>query len=227
MEKQKVEKKGKIDFNVLIDKHLECEYKPKDIGRYYPSEIGSCMRKVWFSYKKPKETEVDLVRVFEAGNILHDFVVEVLRSEKTPEVELLESEFPFRMEISGFLVSGRVDDLILVKLSGRKVLIEVKSTSYLKYREEPMKGHVMQLQFYMHATKVHDGMLLYIEKNTLQTKWFDLRYDKKIVDDAIKRFKMLHKSLKSGKMPSAEAKVSGEEWMCRYCPYAEECSKVN
>ncbi len=223
----KKQKKAKLDFNKLIDKHLEREYRPKEAGRYFPSEIGGCMRKVWFSYKKPKETEADLVRIFETGNILHDFVVEVLRSERTPEVELLETEFPFRMEIDNFLVAGRVDDLILVKLSGKRVLIEVKSIRSLKYRDEPMQRHLIQLQFYMHAIGIHDGMLLYIEKNTLQTKWFDLRYDKKIVDNAIKRFKRLHKALTSNKIPAAEAKIAGEEWMCRYCPYAEECGEAS
>lgn len=222
----KKRRKEKIDFNKLIDKHLWREYKPKEIGRYFPSEIGSCMRKVWFSYKKPKETEADLVRIFETGNILHDFVVEVLRSERTPEVELLENEFPFKIQVDNFLVAGRVDDLILVKLSGKKVLIEVKSTRSLKYIDNPMQRHVIQLQFYMHATGVHDGMLLYIEKNTLQTKWFDLRYDKKIVDNAIKRFKQLHKALNANKMPGAEAKISGDEWMCRYCPYFDECKEA-
>ena len=44
-----------INFNKLIDKYLVREYKPKEIGRYYPSEIGSCLRKVWYSYKNPKE----------------------------------------------------------------------------------------------------------------------------------------------------------------------------
>ena len=58
-----------LDLNKLIDNHLEREYRPKSVGRYYPSEIGGCMRKTWFSYKNPKKTDVKLNRIFEAGKI--------------------------------------------------------------------------------------------------------------------------------------------------------------
>ena len=92
----------------MIDNHLHKENRPKEIGRYYPSEIGTCMRKVWYSYKFPMETNPELLKVFELGNILHDFVVQVLQSEKNPEVELLKYEFPFKVEIDDFLISGRV-----------------------------------------------------------------------------------------------------------------------
>ena len=104
-----------IDFDRLIDQHLHREFRPKEIGRYYPSEIGMCLRKLWYSYKYPKEVEADLVKVFEAGNILHNFIVDVLKSDRTPEVELLESEFPFELKMQDFVVSGRIDDLLLLK----------------------------------------------------------------------------------------------------------------
>ena len=81
-----------IDFNKLIDDYLYRKNRPKKIGRYYPSEAGSCLRKVWYSYKYPKEVDTELRKVFEMGNILHDFVVDVLKSEKTPSVKLIESE---------------------------------------------------------------------------------------------------------------------------------------
>ena len=63
-----------IDFNKLIDSHLTKESYPKKIGRYYPSEIGGCLRKTWFSYKIPKQPEPELLRFFQAGNMLHEFI---------------------------------------------------------------------------------------------------------------------------------------------------------
>ena len=88
-----------IDFDKLIDEHLKKEARPKGVGKYYPSSAGTCMRKVWYGYKYTSELEPELLKIFEMGNIIHDFVVEVLKSEKTPEVELLESEFPFKEEV--------------------------------------------------------------------------------------------------------------------------------
>src|SRR3989344_7826381 len=134
-----------VDFNKLIDNYLKRESQPKAIGRYYPSEVGGCLRKVWYSYKFPKETDAGLLLVFEAGNILHDFVVKVLQSEKNPEVELLQSELPFKFGIDDFIVSGRIDDVLLVKLSGKTYVVEVKSTSFLNNKNEPDEAHIIQL----------------------------------------------------------------------------------
>ena len=213
-----------IDFNKLIDNYLEREYRAKSIGRYYPSEVGGCLRKTWFSYKQPKETDVALMRIFEAGNMLHEFVTEVISSEKNKEVELLKSEMPIKIEKDGFIISGRIDNLVLLKVEGKEVLVEVKSTKFLP--KEVKEENEMQLQLYMSATNVHKGIILYIQKDNLQTKWFEIDYDKKKVDNILERFEILHKSLSLNEMPEAEAKKDeNKKWMCNYCAWKEECGK--
>ncbi len=214
-----------IDFNKLIDKHLIRENKPKQIGRYYPSEIGSCIRKIWFSYKKPKELKAELLRIFEAGNMLHEFIAEVIKSEKNPEVELLKQEMPIKLRESEFIISGRIDNLVLVKINNQEVLVEVKSTKFLK--DYPNEENAMQLQFYMHATGIHRGILLYIQKDNLQTKWFEIPYNEQQVEEILKRFRLLDKCLKLNELPPAEARSDEKkEWMCNYCDYREECEKA-
>jgi len=218
-----------LDFDNMIAKHLEQEPHPKGVGRYYPSEIGGCMRKVYYSYVDPKPVKMDLTKIFEVGNILHDFVAEVLRSEKNPEVELLDSELPFKLEMKDFVISGRIDDLLLVKSSGSEALVEVKSTAYLKYVKGPQPTHLMQLQLYMHALGVREGYLLYIEKATLATKAFHVKYDAEAAMKAIDRFKMLHKFLKAKELPEAEARASRKDdigWMCKGCDWHDECFKA-
>ena len=216
-----------IDFNKLIDDYLYRKSKPKGIGRYYPSEAGSCLRKVWYSYKYPKEIDPELRKVFEMGNILHDFVVEVLKSEKTPSVKLLESEVPFTLKVEDFLISGRVDNIILVEINGKKYIVEVKSTRFLF--DKPQKHNIMQLQLYMHALKIHNGMLLYIEKNSLNSRLFEIKFDKKIVEDVMKRFGSLHKNITEDVLPLPEARLEKEEmgWRCKYCEYGDKCFEAN
>jgi len=211
-----------IDFNKLIDKHLIREHKPKQIGRYYPSEIGSCMKKVWFSYKKPREIKAELLRIFEAGNMLHEFISEVIKSEKNPEVELVKQEMPIKVEEKDFTISGRIDNLVLVKIDNEEVLVEVKSTKFIK--EKPSEENVMQLQFYMHATGIHNGILLYVQKDNLQTRSFEIPYDKKQAEEVLGRFRLLDKCLKMDEMPPAEARYNPNiSWMCNYCDYKDEC----
>ncbi len=217
-----------IDFDKLIDQYLHREKRPKTVGRYYPSEIGYCMRKVWFSYKYPMETEKDLIRIFHLGNILHDFIVSVLKSEKNPEVELLETELPFRMSIEDFIVSGRIDDLVLVKEDNKKFLVEVKSTRSVDTITEPVHTHLVQLQLYMYAMGIHDGIILYIEKNNLHSKAFEVKFDEEIAKQAVNRFKILHRYLKMNRIPEAEAKNNEKiKWMCRYCEYKEMCDNYD
>lgn len=214
-----------IDFDTMIDNHLAREFRSKKMGRYYPSEIGSCLRKIWYSYKHPLETKPDLIKIFELGNILHDFIVEVLKSEKNPHIQLLKYEFPIKVDRGDFLISGRVDNLILLKEKGESVLVEVKSIKNIKYAKIQPRYNA-QLQFYMHATNVHRGALLYVDKTTLQTKVFPINYNEEEAMQIVKRFDMLHSHLTENKLPTPESKQSKEsEWMCKYCEYAEKCDK--
>jgi len=215
-----------IDFDKMIDSHIAREHRAKQQGRYYPSEIGSCLRKIWYSYKRPMEVKPDLAKIFELGNIMHDFVVDVLKSDKNQEVELLKSEFPLKIQGEGFLVSGRVDDLILVNESGKSWVVEVKSTKSVDYVQKADEKHLMQLQLYMHATGIHNGMVLYIDKTNLKSKIFQEEYNEEKAEEIMERFRQLHQLLTQGLLPIAEAKKKQEmNWLCRYCEYSERCKK--
>ena len=217
-----------IDFEKLIDSHLNREFRPKTIGRYYPSEIGNCLRKVWFTYKKPKEMDKEKLKVFQVGLMLHDFISDVLRSEKTPDVRLIQSEVPFKLNFPEFSVSGRVDDVLVVEKDQKKLLVEVKSTKLLSMAKEPSLPHTMQIQLYMHALRIPDGLILYVEKPSLKTVQYEVRYDPELVKQILERFQNLHSSLKNEKIPGPEAKQKKEmEWMCKYCEYVEECGRTN
>lgn len=217
----------KMDFDNLIDKYLYREMRQKTVGRYYPSEVGQCIRKSWFSFKMPKPVEPHVTKIFEAGNLLHGFIVDVLKSDKTPEVTLIESESSLKMKIDDFEISGRIDDVIRLEHNGERILVEVKSTKSIDFLREPSEQYLMQLQFYMHATGIHKGVILYVEKNTLKSKSFFVDYDKKLADTIVDRFRALHSSLKNDSIPNAEAKqTSGKGWMCDYCAYKKECDDI-
>ena len=215
-----------IDFDKMVDNFLKRESRPKAIGRYYPSEIGSCLRKVWYSYKHPKETDVELIKIFELGNMIHDFVSKVIESDKNPHVELLEKELPLQKDMKDFVISGRLDDLLLLKEDGKKVLVEVKSTKSIDFTAEASRSHAMQLQLYMHITGVHDGIVLYVDKNNLKSKAFEINYDPEQAEEIFKRFIELNLCLISEQLPLDEAKREPAlMWMCRYCEYVDKCDK--
>ena len=215
-----------INFDEMVNKFLGSDIRIRSIGRYYPSEAGLCLRKVWYTFRNPKPVDKELLKVFEAGNRLHEFVAEVFQSNKVPEVDLVEKEVPFEIVVDDFVIAGRIDDLIRVKIGQTQALVEVKSTKDLRYVEEPQENHVMQLQLYMHARQLKDGILLYLEKNTLRSKTFHILFNQEIYHKIIERFRALHKSLIKGELPPPESRMQEDkQWMCRSCPYQEECFK--
>ncbi len=110
---------------------------------------------------------------------------------------------PFKIAMEDFLISGRVDDLVLVKSSGKNVLVEVKSTKDVTFVKEPQTNHAMQIMFYMEATGVHNGIILYIDKNNLKSKVFEVEFDHKKANDIFDRFSTLHEHLKKDEVPNA------------------------
>lgn len=216
-----------INFGDMITRHIARKRRPKQVGRYYPSEIGGCLRKVWFSYRMPRDKDPETVKIFHIGNMFHDFVAEVLKSEKNPDIRLVGEEVPFTIEDGDFTVSGRVDDIVMAEGDKEKILVEVKSTKMVDILNGPKDTHVKQLQMYMYAMKIFRGLILYVEKNTLKTREFDVEYDQNMVNGIMKRFRALHASLKSGAIPPAEARENGDmRWMCKYCDYYDECRRA-
>ncbi len=215
-----------IDFNDVIERFLERELQEKKIGRYYPSEIGRCLRNLYYSYKYPMKVKPKLLKIFELGNIMHDFIVKVLQSEKIPEVELVDYEIPIELKMDDFVISGRIDDLILLKTDNRKILIEVKTCKDVRAVIKPQNSHMVQLQFYMHVTGIKEGILLYVDKTTLDTKSFKLEYDEHWSKLIVDRFRKLHEALVKDELPLPEAKLIEEiRWMCGFCEYKEKCEK--
>ncbi len=215
-----------IDFNELIERYLEREIEEKKIGKYYPSEIGKCLRNLYYSYKYPMKVAPRLLKIFELGNIMHDFIVKVLQSDKNPEVELIGAEVPIKLDMGNFVISGRIDDLIVLKSNGEKILVEVKSCRDIRKVASPQNAHLIQLQFYMHVTGIKQGILLYVDKGTLEAKSFNVSYDPYWSELIIERFKILHESLTKDILPKPEAKLIPElSWMCDFCEYREKCEK--
>lgn len=173
------------------------------------------------------EIEPERLKIFEIGNILHEFIIQVFKSEKNiNSIKFLESEFPFKLNQKDFTISGRLDDVLVAKEDNRKMIIEVKTVRDIRSTLKPNKHHVMQLQFYMHATGINDGVVLYIDKMNLKTKAFEIQYDEKHSLDILKRFSTLHELLKKDVLPIDEAKQSKETiWMCNMCEYRAKCDR--
>lgn len=214
-----------LDFDRIIDDYLLKEDKEREIGTYYASEIGSCYRQIWFKFKNPKPIDAATKRIFARGDIMHEFVRNVLA--RHPETRVIQSEQSVRIPDTetGLVIAGRFDNFIEMK-QGESVLIEVKSTKSLEYLTKPYPHHVMQIMPYLLIRKNLKGVILYID-NDLQIKTFEIQFDWEVFREVILRARFIHKCLTENIIPPAECKLSSEKkWQCNYCNYSKTCSEI-
>jgi CRISPR/Cas system-associated exonuclease Cas4 (RecB family) len=198
----------------------ESEQHVRPDGAYYPSSIGSCLRKQYYLYTVEEKPDPEKLAVFATGKGVHVAVAEALR--KSGIVKVDAEEYPVELRISEEVrLTGRVD-ILLVELDGAKVVVEVKSTSRIP--ETPHETHLLQLQTYLHSMSLPKGFLLYWDKRTGETRAFRVERDPQSLQKIGERAIILHEHLKSGKPPFKEAVMENRFWECDFCEYYGICS---
>ncbi len=219
-----------VDVGAIIDSYLEEEKeRPKRTGAYFPSEIGACIRRSYYSYLYPQPTAPSALRIFALGNELHAFIAEALKASE--EFSRVEDEKPIRIdyadEETNFSIFGRIDDYVVTKKDNKTILIEAKSVGDVNKVNEPEKKHVMQLMLYLKAEAADYGLLVYADKKNLQIRQFKVSFSEQAYAKIIERFKDLDFHLKNKKLPPAEYYFNEElVWQCKYCPYYDRCMQA-
>jgi CRISPR/Cas system-associated exonuclease Cas4 (RecB family) len=217
-----------LDVKGIIDEYLTEEQRPKRIGSYYPSEIGMCIRRSYYSYFITKPTEPAALRIFALGNNVHEFIAKALKDSN--ELAVVEEEKPIKVEYkddsTNFTIYGRIDDYIETK-TGKKIIIEAKSTGDITKVTEPDPKHKMQITLYLGAQTADYGLLVYADKKNLEIKQFRVEYSENDYKKVMQRFKDLDYHLKNKILPPAEYYFDNKKvWECKYCPYYRECMQA-
>jgi hypothetical protein len=195
----------------------------RKVGQYYPSGIGSCLRKQYYDFVSPKPPTPEELAIFATGKGIHEAVADALQNSGVVSVDRIE--MPVSLQLSKEVtLTGRVD-ILLAKMMGREVIVEVKSSSHLP--QQPHENHVMQLQTYLHALNLELGLLLYWDKRTGQISSFRVERDASWLNKIGERTFILDAHLRAGRVPLREAFVMGKYWECDYCPYLAECDPFN
>lgn len=192
----------------------------RDEGSYYPSSIGSCIRKQYYTYTVEEKPNPERLAVFATGKGIHAAVAEAL--SKSGIVSVDAEEYPVELFINNEVkLRGRVD-VLLVQLDGTKSVVEVKSTSRIP--DQPYDSHYLQLQTYLHALGLERGFLLYWDKRTGAVKAYSAQKDPNALRRIGERAIILHEHLKSGRPPFKEAVVENRYWECDLCDFYGICN---
>lgn len=197
--------------------------KKREIGRYFPSSLGSCLRKQYYAFYYPPSFSPAKLIIFSIGDGVQEIAEDALRRSGMLHVEAVE--LPVKLEAdAGVFLSGRID-ILVAEIDNEKVVIEMKSAS--KIPSSPYVSHVIQLQTYLHATGLEYGVVTYVDKTTGEIKSFDVRKDTSWLHTIKVRVMNLHVAVKSRIPPYREAYSKRKYYECARCDYQKIClSKV-
>jgi len=186
-------------------------------GVNYPSALGSCLRKQYYTYTLGERVSPEELVIFATGKGVHETIAKAFGEVATIEKE----EENISLEVSPAIkLKGRID-LLIADYEGKKYLIEAKSTS--KTPDTPFEEHVLQLQVYMHALNYEEGFILYWNKVTGEIKVFKVTKNEEALKTIFERVKKLDYYVSHNVPPEPEAILKGRFWECEKCPFLELC----
>jgi hypothetical protein len=216
----------------LIDMFLaEMPEKERAKG-FHPSSIYSCARKVYYSmkeYEKEKHPTATQQRTFAVGHKFEECYTEWFtemdkETKKNPKkyngFKLIGSNE--KLEDVALSLKGEYDKI--VEVDNIKYVIDIKSTKDGEYGwdAKPHLNYIIQVQLYMYMTGIHNGVLIYQNKNTHEQAEYHFEYSQEIIDKIKRKISYLKQSLKNNILPKREHRK--EEVDCRlFCPYYYTC----
>jgi len=197
----------------------------------YVTDLTSpCMREAYFDILLDKPAPLESLRVFEAGNLIEDYWLQVLANN--PRRRILARQLPVHINHNNYEIHGRIDALVQHD-EAEIVVHEVKSAKSCNWLKEPHADHLAQLCFYMTVLGVSKGEINYLDKTSLLEgdASIDLTFkiDKKTEVESnywscLENAETLIKALEAKTLPTPTPC-----YLCQsrklYCQYKEECEK--
>jgi CRISPR/Cas system-associated exonuclease Cas4 (RecB family) len=202
----------------LIDQFYLDRERDKEQHHFYITDAGKCPRAVFFKFKNvPREKmEPRVLRMFDHGDYIQMQILNNLFSlgiVRASEIKIPPQE----------LISGRADAIIT--LDNDLYVVDFKSMNSLVFKnlDQPKEDNVNQIQLYLHFFKIPKGILLYINKDTLELKEFLVEYNPAIAKELLSELSDLKTKIDSNIVPD-RIPAFPDNWQCQYCQFKEICT---
>ena len=204
----------------LIDKFYLDARKEKEQNHFYITDAGKCGRAVFFKFKNAPKKQMDarMLRLFERGDYIQMQMLNVLFGMgvvRASEINIPPQE----------LISGRADAIIT--LDNELYVVDFKSMNSMIFRNlyAPKEENINQIQLYLHFFKIPKGILLYVNKDTLELKDFLVEYNSILASSLLRDLEILKTRINSNIVPE---RLSGhpQNWQCRYCQFRSICNSA-
>lgn len=199
--------------------------------RWWATDLGKCLRGAYYARLGDAEkSELDdrTYRVFKAGQVFEQFVVDTLKS-KVSDYEFTQPETIYMKEHD---LSCRPDLIVKHKETGKQYVYELKTVHSDKfwYMEKnggkPDEHYLMQAWCECLVTGIEDGRLLYVSKDDLCIAEYQVSLHDVALGNAVKNeLNILNHCWKTKTLPPrAEPIKDGKiNWKAKYCNYHHLC----
>ncbi len=206
-----------------IDQYYLDRQKDREQHHFYITDAGKCGRALFFKFKNaPRgDMKANILRLFDHGDHIHQLIMKPLLSIRDIHVVASEVNIPPQE-----IISGRADAILS---DGKNMyVLDIKSMNSMIFDKlaEAKPENIDQIQLYLHYFKIPKGILLYVNKNSLELKEFVYNYDKKRVLALLNNLNEIKKKIDSDIIPGRLTDYPGN-WQCRYCQFKDVCSKVD
>ncbi|MBU4299436.1 PD-(D/E)XK nuclease family protein [Patescibacteria group bacterium] len=201
----------------LIDKFYLDKERDREQHHFYITDAGKCSRAIFFKFKNMprKKMTPEILRMFDHGNYVQMQILNALFGLGI--VRASEINIPPQQ-----LISGRADAILT--LDNELYVVDFKSMNSMIFQklEAAKEENINQIQLYMHFFEIPKGILLYVNKNTLELKEFALNYNPALCENLLQDLAALKIKIEKNIVP---LRLSGypENWQCRYCQFKEIC----
>lgn len=202
----------------LIDKFYMDRQKDREQHHFYITDAGKCTRATFLKFKNVPREKMDarVLRMFDHGDYMQMQILSTLFSlgiVRASEINIPPQE----------LISGRADAIIT--LGNELYVVDFKSMNSMIFKNlnAAKEENVNQLQLYLHFFKIPKGILLYINKDTLELKEFIINYNSTLAQALLQDLSALKNKLDRNIIPQRLPDYP-ESWQCQYCQFKEICS---
>jgi len=218
------------DFQVkhlakMRDQHIAREARVHSKGKFHPSSLSGCRRALYFkTFRAPRNPPFsadDAMKehlIFTMGDMVHlrhqalFYMMGILEAAEVP-IEDEEND-----------IEGHTD--CILNIEGKRYIQDSKSINArgfsVLFKEGVQDGHVTQIQSYMMATGIKDGILLYENKDRHDLFEEDLTYDADITDEVIESIDVIKGHILRKDVPDKEGE-SPNAAICMWCPFTQLC----
>lgn len=222
-----------IDEEIMFLRHVMTrgqetqERKGLHASAIIVSDDKFCLRQqvlsLVYKQKQGEQLSVDLMRIFEEGNAIHEKWQRLfIRGGLSNPLELDATKYNKQFDL-------QYTPDIICTIDGEKMVGEIKSVNTYSFQKQTSHpSGKKQLQLYMYLTGIKKGFVLCEDKNTQKIKVYYYKFDYDVVKPFVARLEQIqfykNKLLKHNRLVKRHQKCTSVNCgMAQKCPMQDVC----